>query len=487
MSSGPSIAIIGGGCSGALAALHLLRSQRPARIHLIEPRSIAGTGLAYSTDCPQHLLNVPARCIGVSSSAPQDFLEWLSDDNGAPADPEAFIARARFGRYIADRLEATRREARPHSILQRHCAEALDVTREGERAVIHLNDWTRLEADCVVLALGNPPPRHLSFFPHAEANPIFYESAWSPGALAVPDPHSEVVLIGSGLTAVDALVGLRANGHQGVVRMISRRGLLPNQHVSFKKNTGLAAPWKPGTLRELVREVRKRVIAAEEAGSDWREVIDSLRRVTNEAWASLTPDDRERFYRHVKTYWDVHRHRMAPQVATMIGDERRSGSLQVHAGRIQRITQGADALRIEILLRPQKTASFCAQRIINCTGSEQDYSRVDSELLRSLFGKGWLQVNPPGLGVRTVENGAVMDCDGAVIPWLHAIGPMRIGGLLETTAVPEIREQAAALAETLLGGHSAVAARVRQPAPVKAAWIGSRRTAAGAWSLLETP
>jgi uncharacterized NAD(P)/FAD-binding protein YdhS len=486
MSSRLSIAIIGGGCSGALAALHLLRSQRPAQIHLVEPRLIAGTGLAYSTDCLQHLLNVPARCLSVSSSLPQDFLEWLSNDTGTPVDPEAFVARAHFGRYVADRLEGARRDAQPNSILLRHCAEVLDITRQGEHAILHLNDGTRLAADVVVLALGNAPPRHLPYFPPAKGNPMFYESAWSPGALAVSDPHSEVALIGSGLTAVDALVGLRANGHQGVVRMISRRGLLPAQHASFEKNARLAVPLKTGTLRELVREVRKQTAAAEAAGSNWRDIIDSLRRVTNEVWLNLTPDDQRRFYRHVKAYWDVHRHRIAPQIAAAIDDARRSGSLRVHAGHIRRITEGLDTLQIEILLRSQKAASFRAQRIINCTGSEQDYRRVDSELLRSLFGKGWLDVNSPGLGIRTAENRAVIDRDGAVISWLHAIGPMRIGGLLETTAVPEIREQTAALANSLLDDHSTVAARVSQPEHARPARMNSRNPIAGAWNLLES-
>lgn len=466
------IAIIGGGCSGALAALHLLGGQRPVQIHLVEPRAIAGMGLAYSTDCLEHLLNVPARCMSILPSAPRDFIEWLSSDTGLPADPDAFVARAHFGRYIADRLETARREARPNRKLLRHHAEVMDVTRERGCAILHLNGGARIEADFVVLALGNAPSRHLPFFPRAGTDARFFESAWSPGALTVADARAEIMLVGSGLTAVDALVGLRANGHRGIVRMVSRRGLVPNQHLPFKKHAGLATSWKPGTLRELVREVRRRVAAAEATGSNWCEVIDSLRRMTNRVWSSFTPDDRERFYRHVKTYWDVHRHRMAPRVAAAVDQARRTGSLHVHAGRIQRIAESPDTLRIEVLMRSQQTARFCAQRIINCTGSELDYRRVDSHLMRSLFAKGWLQANPPGLGVCTVENGAVVDRDGAVLPWLHAIGPMRIGGLLETTAVPEIREQATVLAKTLLGDHSTVMAEVQQTAPAHAVLIG---------------
>ncbi|HTC88473.1 MAG TPA: FAD/NAD(P)-binding protein [Bryobacteraceae bacterium] len=446
MSQSRSIAIVGAGCSGALAALHLLRSQRPARVHLIEPRSIAGTGLAYSTNCLQHLLNVPSRCMSVFPAAPQDFVEWLKRDSGAPVDPDAFAPRASFGRYVSDRLEAARSEARPNSVLVLHPAEVLDIERGGERAILRLSDGSGIEADAVVLAIGNADPRRLPFFPRAGTNPMFCESAWQPEALTPPDPDSPVVLIGSGLTAVDALVGLRANGHRGLIHMISRRGLLPQPHLPTKSRTP-TVPLESRTLCELVRELRNRVRGAELSGSNWRDVIGSQRGATNDLWLRLTPRDRERFYRHLKPYWDVHRHRMAPEVAAIVDEARRAGTLHVHAGRIQHIAEFSDQLKIEVRLRSQEAITMCAHRVINCTGSEQDYRRIDSQLLKSLFRKGWLQSNPQGIGVRSGEN-------GKILPWLYAIGPMRIGGLLETTAVPEIREQAAALANTLLEGRT---------------------------------
>ena len=121
--------------------------------------------------------------------------------------------------------------------------------------------------------------------------------------------------------------------------MISRRGLLPQRHVASESACALAVALKSHTLCELVRELRKLRRAAEQSGSNWRDVIGSLRGATNELWLSLTPRDRERFYRHVKPYWDVHRHRMAPEVAAVVDDARRTGTLHVHAGRIQRITE----------------------------------------------------------------------------------------------------------------------------------------------------
>jgi len=422
-----SIAIVGGGCSGALAALNLLRRGTPVQVHLIEPRGTVGVGLAYSTGCPHHLLNVPAGGMSIFPDAPNDFVDWL----GHGANRDDFAPRAMFGRYVADRLEAACRQAR---VLVRHRTEALDIERQGLRAIVHLNGGRRVEADFVVLALGN----------FARSLPLF-EPAWKSGALDVPYRDSAVAMAGSGLTAVDAYVALRANGHRGVVHMISPRGLLPEAHVR-SKCTGLAISWKAARLRTLVREVREQ----SEQG-DWRDVIASLRGATNELWGRLSPADRARFFRHVKPYWDVHRHRMAPEVARMIADGRQNGSLQVHAGRVQEVVRARNGLEIDVRLRSQSSLQLCVQRAINCTGSEHDYRRVESPLLRSLFQKGWLTPGTLGFGVRTNEDGAILD-------WLYALGPMRIGGLLETTAVPEIRVQAARLAATLSADRTAAAA-----------------------------
>jgi len=449
-----NVAIVGGGCSGALVALQLLQSQAPLRIHLVEPRPNPGFGLAYSAQCSEQLLNVPARGMSVLPAVPGDFVKWLDAHSPAAAGPDAFLARSTFGRYIADRVENARFQALPHSHLIHDRVQAVNVRRENKVAVVDLAGGASLQADLVVLALGNGPPRRLPFFPPSGTNAMFYDSAWGPSALEVPDPESPVLLVGSGLTAVDAFLALRANGHRGIVDMVSPRGLLPQAHSIPKRPTekigGVDAWWEAGTLRELVREARRRSALVERHGGDWRDVIASLRGITNELWSGLSVRDRQQFYRHVKPYWDAHRHRMAPQVAAVINRARRNRVLRVHAGRIEQVTGAAYSLQVTMRLRSRGALHMATGRIINCTGPEQDFRRVDSPLLRSLFARGWLHSNPLGTGVCTAANGAVINRHGVELPWLYTIGPMRIGGLLETTAVPEIREQAAALATTLL-------------------------------------
>ncbi|HWY24061.1 MAG TPA: hypothetical protein VNX47_04035, partial [Nevskia sp.] len=55
-----------------------------------------------------------------------------------------------------------------------------------------------------------------------------------------------------------------------------------------------------------------------------------------------------------------------------------------------------------------------------------------------------------GLGLLTDAQGALLDRDGQASTWLYTLGPARKGQLWETTAVPEIRVQAQALARRLL-------------------------------------
>jgi len=88
-------------------------------------------------------------------------------------------------------------------------------------------------------------------------------------------------------------------------------------------------------------------------------------------------------------------------------------------------------------------------RVISCAGSEEDYSRMPNPLIQSLLRAGRIAPNAIGKGLRTDAYGALLDGDGVASDWLFTMGPPRLGGLFETTAVPELRKQAEALASYL--------------------------------------
>ncbi len=442
------VAIIGGGFSGTLVAIHLLRGKRPVHIDLIDPRT-AGRGLAYSTVWDDHLLNVPAVRMSAFGSEPMHFLHWLHANGKPAAPPDFFAPRKLFGAYIQDLLQTSVRDAVPRSRFRQHYAEACAVSHDGLQARLVLSNGERVQADKVVMATGNPAPGLLQGAPAG-----YYGSPWVSGALAGPfdkehHPQQQILLIGAGLTAVDAFLALEGQGYRGRVHCVSRRGKLPHPHTFYHPLPDpYVAPPHAGA-RELLRAIRRSVREAESRGVDWRAVIDSLRNVTNDIWCAMEPVEQRRVLRHLKTWWDIHRHRMAPAIGARVAAAREHGQLCVHAGRVRRLLACEGGIRAEIIQRDGTPLTLDVDRAISCTGSEEDYRRLTNPLIQCLLGTERIAPNYIGKGLRTNSYGVLVDADGVTTDWLLTLGPTRVGGLFETTAVPELRKQAEALASYL--------------------------------------
>ncbi|MBD2460552.1 FAD/NAD(P)-binding protein [Oscillatoria sp. FACHB-1407] len=465
--STPAIAIVGGGFSGAMVAVHLLRMARqPLTIYLIEPRSTVGCGVAYSTALTCHLMNVPAGKISAFADQPNHFLQWAQQISSIAGsvlaiteplndlNPQSFVPRKLYGRYVQAVVAEAEATAVTGVRLERVTDAAIAI-KPGDRTTILLQSGITLQVDQVVLALGNSPPRHLAI-----ANSSFYQSdryihsGWSnlPHALASDDP---VVLIGSGLTAVDWAIALHQQGHRGTIHLISRRGLLPQQHALPQSHPlsslSLFNLDSQATVRTCLRRVRQAVVEAMAQGKDWRSVIDGLRPLTNSIWQSLSPVEKRRFLRHLRSYWDTHRHRVAPAIAQILEDMRRSGQLQIHAGRIQAFQESATGINVSVRQRgSQASTPVNAAWVVNCTGSECDYRKLNHPLIQQLLQDGLVQPDALAIGLETDSNGALIDADCNPSTWLYTLGSTRRGQLWETTAIPEIREQARGLAATLL-------------------------------------
>jgi uncharacterized NAD(P)/FAD-binding protein YdhS len=179
---------------------------------------------------------------------------------------------------------------------------------------------------------------------------------------------------------------------------------------------------------------------------DWRAVIDGLRAVTQSTWQAASATERARFLRHVQPFWDTHRHRVAPRIGRLIGEARASGQLQVMAGRLL----GLDGSRVRVAPRGRSEVRFEVARVINCTGPATSFEGLEEPLLDRLRTQGLAAMDELGLGFRTVEDGRLIDAQGRPSTRLFSLGPMRRGELWETTAIPDIRLQAAHLAQTLV-------------------------------------
>jgi uncharacterized NAD(P)/FAD-binding protein YdhS len=298
-----------------------------------------------------------------------------------------------------------------------------------------------------VLALGNPASGPGLDLPATGMEDRWQSSPWLGEALHVRREGERVLLLGSGLTAVDAVLAL--NGQPGRVRvwMLSRRGILPQVHRPGTTAASLP-PLEERSLCGITRELRRLIAEARDRDECWRTVIDALRPVSNPLWNELPLRDRERFLRHLRTYWETHRHRMAPEVRQKMDGYRSEGRLEILAGRLRRSTPDENGIAAKIVLRDGGERLLEVDRIINCTGIQENYRKHPRGFIASLVREGLAVPNDLGIGFRT-EEGALVGADGRTSKVLFTLGPPRRGELFESTAMPEIRVQAAELGKRL--------------------------------------
>lgn len=421
------VAVIGAGASGTLTAVQFARAATGA-MHgaLIEAGARAARGLAYGTPYGAHLLNVTAARMSGLPDDPEHFLRWLRERD-ADAHGGTFAPRAMYGDYLASLLDQEEVAAR----ITRVGGTAVGMLREGERWIVSLHDDRTVAARSVVLALGNLPP----YDPLAldgPAPPEYVRDPWARGAAVGLAPDAPVLLVGSSLTALDVAIALRDHGHRGRVYALSRHGRTPQRHASYTPRPLAALPDAFASPRGALRWIRREI----ESGAEWRAVIDSLRPHTAAIWRGWSLAQRASFLRHARNLWDVHRHRAAPEV---------DPEMQVLRGRVTKMRSTAAGL--EVTCEPH--GSLTVARVFNCTGPQCDYARIDHPLVVRLRNAGLLTPDPLRLGVETAADGRLIGADGQPVDGLYTLGPLRRPALWESTAIPEIREQAAALAKSL--------------------------------------
>jgi uncharacterized NAD(P)/FAD-binding protein YdhS len=446
------VAIIGGGFSGVCLAAELLGSHSPSlSVTLIERDVPIGRGVAYSTRCAGHLLNVPAQNMSALAGDASHFVSWAQFHYDSAIGPGDFLPRRIYGRYVESVLHRAVK-SNEHRF-ERKCDEAVAVMPLAEKVQVHLRSGSQIVADKIVFAMGNFPPAELRTPGLLQSSSRYISNPWLENALAVVENDKPVLLVGSGLTGVDVAISLRERGFCGKIQMLSRHGLLPQLHKPAQMWPAFIDDGCPGTARLLLRSVREEICQAEEQGGDWRAVIDSLRPVTQRIWRSLSIKERRRFLRHLRTHWDVHRHRIAPRIGEQLAAEINAGKLQTHAGRLVECAEREAGVDVRYREREtQQVLTLQVGCIINCTGPDSDFRRIDTPLVRDLIRRSLARPDSLSLGLDTADDGALLNAHGAASECLYAIGPLRKGNLWESTAVPEIRKQAAELALQLVAG-----------------------------------
>lgn len=459
----PTIVVVGGGFSGSMAAAQILhRAARAAlgvRVVLVERRGAVGEGLAYSTREPVHLLNVPAGRMSAWPDRPADFVHWASRRKGE-VRPTDFLPRQWYGEYVRESLLSAADEAGETAELSVVLDEVRRVARHPSGGwMVHLARGPSLRADAVVLAIGHRPPidpiGRKWFGPRTR----LIADPWQPFAMNVVGPEDSVAILGSGLTAIDAVLSISQLPRTGPITLISRNGFLPQAHSATPIAPDDVGPIvtelleAPGglTARALLRRIRQRARELAAAGGDWRSVVDGLRPHTATLWRALSTRERRRFLTRIRPFWEVHRHRMALPLAERFRAMLERGEVQIVAGRVETVQGEDDSARLVVRKRSNEGwFETEADWVINCTGPMPSNSVESNPVIGSLLVHGWLLSDELALGIETAPEGHALDADGRKVPDLFVVGTLRKPAFWESTAVPELRTQAATIAECVL-------------------------------------
>lgn len=466
-----SIGIVGAGFTGALLAAHLARQARgPLRIALIERRGEFGPGLAYSTKDAGHLLNVRAGNMSAFPDDPDHFIRWLAKRDGGKAAHGStglvFATRRDYGAYIAEVLdEATRNSA--FAQVERVYGEAVALTPVPNGVRLQLDGLRHIDVRQAALCTGHLRPLPPSGLGLDVLNSDRYvPDPWDEAALDRIDKDARVIVLGSGLTMVDVVLTLLSKGHRGDILALSRRGLLPSPHADISPFvSGLLRDGFPDTVRGLLRALRRDAARAEALGVGWRSAFDALRPYHHKIWRGLPLTEKRRFIRHVRPYWDIHRHRMAPQVARRIEELLSHERLTVQAGRLASAALTTDGLTATV--RPRGGGapwSVEATALINCSGPSSDYYRARDPIVQVALEQGLARPDPLNLGLDVTPEGALIGVDGRPSRHLFAFGPLSKAPFYEMTAVPELRSQCADAARRFVAAAQDAQARSRRTA-----------------------
>jgi uncharacterized NAD(P)/FAD-binding protein YdhS len=463
------IAIIGGGFCGTVTAVNLARlTDAPLEVTVINSGQPLGRGVAYGTRRPEHLLNVVARNMSALADQPGHFVEWLgtrSDfaDVAAAELRETFVPRRVYGDYLQGlflwyaQALADGKKVRIDSL----DAEALDIVPAGQRITVVTSTGATLEADKVVLATGNQAPADLPAC--APDHPCYMGDPWCGWERRLPHTHQDVVLLGTGLTMVDAFLTLCALGWQGKIYAVSRNALLPQSH--FKGTDYAAFPeGDPShlTLEQMHAQMQNHCGRLRQQGLNPAMLVDKLRPYTQRLWQNFNRAEKARFLREFRTRWNVTRHRIPEPVHRDLAAAIAAGRLELVKGRICEVAvaDGGLCVRVEDATGNLRTLSCGA--VVNCTGPAEGYGfEQGSTLYGNLLRRGLVEADPLNLGIEVASDFVVLDQEGNRSRHLLALGPPLKGVLWETTAVPELRNQAFRVAEVIVAESKAKRAEVR--------------------------
>lgn len=448
------IVIVGGGFSGTALAIQLLRrGDESLAITLIEPRADLAEGIAYSTTDPVHRINVPAARMQLSEAEKGDFNKWYrqqpafrQDGSAQWQDGNVYPQRRCFAAYLREKLSHALKDAKATF---RHIQDYAQSYRSGQLVT---QKGLMLPVDQLVLAISHPAPLIPTRFQALSTDPNIISDPWQEGALQTVDRQAKVAIIGTGLTMSDVVTSLRRQGHRGTIQAISRRGQLPRPNLSgdYKDYSLGPKETRPVTVRGWLRYIRENVNVAAEQQKPWQLVLDDVRRQGQVIWQQLSLVEQQRFYRHLRPWWDVHRYRLAPQVAAVIETLLMSGQLQINAARLLSVSRVSQQLELTLNLRQGGVKKLVVDKVILTTGPDHRRLIASQPLLTSLASQGLITADPLGVGIAVNPQSQTLSPAGITQPHLFVVGPAARGRFGELMGLPQVAEHAEFIAKQLI-------------------------------------
>lgn len=449
-----TVAIIGGGFTGAAVAFHLAKQNYRGRILVIEPRSHLGAGVAYGTNDAAHRINVPASKMSLIPRDEHHFVLWIKrtgavadDADAVGADGQLYPQRSVFGLYVRDQL-APLIQAK---LIEHVRAEATWINRDGSQWTIKTSDGASISASTIVLAATHPPPEVPSQIADALADDgRLIRDPSQPNALANIDKRSRVLIVGTGLTMADVVASLDLQGHTGPITALSRRGLLPRAHaakpaVPFGYFIGVTH-----TAVGLLRHIRWTIDCAAAAKEPWQAVIDAVRFQAQSFWPTLPLSERRRIVRHLRPFWDVHRFRIAPQISAILARRRQAGTFSSIAAKVRSVAAANDGISVEFVRRGEHASERAGfHHIVVATGPAHRSIVYELPHFRSLAEEGVITPDALGLGISCTTRGHAIDAAGKPVTNLLVAGPLSRATWGELMGLPQVTENAVLIAREL--------------------------------------
>lgn len=455
------IVIIGGGLAGALAAIKIIdATTAPLDVTIVEERAELGRGIAYSAEDLDHIVNGPARIFSLHLDDPDHFTRWLAANptRRAWAPPQgtaladSFPPRLLYGDYVQDELSRAVSQASGRVTFAHERDRAVDLVSVADGQRVLLASGRGLEADQVVLATGLfTSDRAIQVDERLRQDGRYVADIWQPDALQGGEAGERVLLLGTSLTSLDALITLEKKGYGGRYIAISRRGLLLKERREVEPWPAFLDPAAlPRSASALLHIVRRELKAIRAAGADWQRIAPAIKAFLPELWATADDAERRRFARHLRVFWDVTLHRTAPPAYAWLSRVAREGRFEQRKGRVLALSAAGD--KVEVTFRPRgaaQTETLLVDRVVNGLGHEFDWRRVSDPLVRNLLARDLVRPHPTGYGIAAdPASGAVLERGGRVSQTLFAVGHPLRGASWESSAIPEQLAGATALGAT---------------------------------------